>query len=472
MRQNRAEQLMLLHRASNEEIIANLLRGFMKNKFSLLIFSLALLFFLGSFAQVPAYSIPCERYGNADAVFVGKYVQVDDGQDSLIDSKLYFEIEEAFYGIDNKTRVLIDVGNSIYYQKYKLGDSYLIYATTSNNNLSAPWGNSPVENASEDLKFLRNLSTAKDSGMKVFGKISEGVSAVENEELKRKIISNIKIRFQKKDLTKAIFDTFTDFDGKYEITLPAGDYDIEPVFPAQITKHLSLLSKGGKNIKAKDGGCFEKFFWIRNNVSISGRLLYTNGQPVENAFVSIVAEEGKINSSEETEKTDKSGRFKFEDIPIGRYSLVLNYLIDKDDEDGIFPQFFFPSTKEKSKAQQIEIKLGESPKPFEFRLPAQFTTKKVFGTLLWDDDSLADSVRVFLKSTDENSEFQGSDVFSDDDGKFVLTGFTKGEYFIEARTTKRIGEEMVEVYAKSEKFKIEERSSNFKLVLRIQNWTK
>ena len=50
----------------------------MKNKFPLLIFSLALLFLLGSFVQVSACScLPmsaCLMYKDADAIFVGKVV--------------------------------------------------------------------------------------------------------------------------------------------------------------------------------------------------------------------------------------------------------------------------------------------------------------------------------------------------------------------------------------------------------------
>lgn len=425
------------------------------------------MFLLGSFVQVSAYSTPCERFGNADAVFVGKYVEVNNGQASLIDSKLYFEVEESFYGIDKKTRVLINVGDSLNWQNYKIGDSYLIYAINLNNILYAPWGNSPVANVPEDLQFLRNLTAAKGLGMKVFGDIDEDASAVESEELKRKIISNIKIRFRKIDVTDAVLETFTDFDGKYEITLPVGKYRVETIFPSLINKNLSISSVNNENITAKDGGCFEKSFWVRNNVSVSGRLLYSNGQPIEDAFVSIVAEEGEINASEEeTEKTDKSGRFKFERIPIGRYHLVLNYLIDEDDDDLIFPQFFYPNTEEKSKAQLIEIKLGQSPKPFEFRLPTRFTTKKVYGTVFWEDGTPADFALAYLKDTNKNSQFKGSTSDTDDDGKFILTGFVKGKFFVKARDVKKIGDEMIEFCSQSEEFDIAQKLPNFKLILK------
>ena len=142
--------------------------------------------------------------------------------------------------------------------------------------------------------------------MKVFGEVSEDVSAVVNEDLKRKIISNVKIQFQRIGAKGAVFEATTDFDGKYEINLPAGSYNIKTVFSTPLHKHLSVGVHRLQTIAAKDGGCLQNNFWLRNNVTISGRLLYANGEPVENAFVTIAAESGEINGDDtETEKTNK-----------------------------------------------------------------------------------------------------------------------------------------------------------------------
>lgn len=449
---------------------------FMKHKIRFFLLSFCLMLALGNFRAAFGYDKLCERFGSSDAVFVGKYVKDGFDVSALEEPKLYFEVVESFVGVEEKSLVLVSVGDSIYSLNYKIGESYLIYATKYEDRLDAPWGNRPLSDAAEDLRFLRDLPASGGLGMKVFGEVSEGVSAVVNETLKRKIISNVKIRFEKAGAKGVFFETATDFEGNYEITLPVGNYKVEPVLSAPVYKNISVTLHRLPRVNAKDGGCLEHSFWLRNNVPVSGRLLYADGTPVEDAFITLLAQEGEINSdAEETEKTDKSGKFEFENIPVGRYFLVLNHFEEEDYEadkvdkvlDGLmFPRFFYPQTTEKSKAKLIEIALGQTPKPFEFRLPARFTPKKISGIVFGEDGEPADSASVELKSTDKNSEFKGSEYRTEKDGKFILKGFAKGEYFIRARDNKKIGDEFVDFCVQSEKFKIDKASSNFKLILK------
>jgi hypothetical protein len=448
----------------------------MKHKICLFLLIFCATLALGNFRAAVAYDTPCERFGDADVVFVGRYVEQGYDVNTLEDPKLYFEVVEPFLGTVEKSRLLINVGDSIYSLDYKIDELYLIYADELNGELGARWDNKAVSDAGEDLSFLRNLSASDGLGMRVFGDVSEDVSAVANEALKRKIISGVKIRFEKIGAKNVFFETATDFDGNYEIILPPGNYNVEPVLSAPVYRNISVILHRLPRVNAKDGGCLEHSFWLRNNVSVGGKLLYADGTPVEDAFITILAQEGEINSdSTETAKTDKSGKFKFENIPVGRYFLVLNYFDEEDYEADeldkalngrIFPRFFYPTTTEKSKAKLIEIDLGQTPKPFEFRLPARFTPKKIYGNLFWDDGSPADSASVELKSTDKTSEFKGSWNKTEEGGKFILKGFAKGEYFIRARDSQKIGEEFVEFCAESEKFKIDKVSSGFKLVLK------
>ena len=333
-------------------------------------FCILVLLFVLSFGcwQTAAGESPCERYGRADAVFLGQLVAAEYEKDSPIVAPRYiFDVVEAFYGIKNQTRVTIDPGSSTYTFRFEKGSSYLVYADEQQasagkdkNVLSAWFGIYSFEEAAEDLAFLRNLSGQK--GMKVTGEIAENISAVADQELTDRAIAGKKIRFT--GGANQIFEAITDGAGMYEITLPAGRYKID-LADDDFFRNLFVGIYRPPTVNAKDGGCLNNSFFVTNRSEVHGRITKADGKPLKDTSIELHSEAGEIKSPGYLlAKTNANGYFLFDKIPVGRYYLS----VSPDDEKNL-SEVFYPGVLDKSRAQIIEVGLGQKIENLQMRLP-------------------------------------------------------------------------------------------------------
>lgn len=119
--------------------------------------------------------------------------------------------------------------------------------------------------------------------------------------------------------------------------------------------------------------------------------------------------------------TDKSGRFKIDDIGLGQYYLIANddNVIDSDEP---FPLTYYPGVLEKEKATVLTILGGDKLQDFDIHIPSQRPTRTIQGRLLFSDGRPAVDESVEFASEEKSGQDQDH-VYArtDAEGRFKLS---------------------------------------------------
>lgn len=448
----------------------------MKNKFSLLIFSLIVIFLLGSFEQVSACSLSfetpsfCEMVGSADVIFIGKAIGAkkqkvtkENGVKETWDvGEIYFEVQKGFVGVRKGIRVTVRSGDEDGYcgTWFKHNESYLIFGY---GNLKKGFVDGArtelVSEAQEDLKSLENLPKV-GTGSTIFGNITQNVkSSLFSDNLQP--MSGLGLRIQQLGGKKQSFEIFTDSNGYYEITeVPAGKYKVLP----NLSKAVEFQSA---EVEVKDRGCVNKNFLIRNKTKISGRVLDVEGLPVNEILVELVpvdlSEKPTIFALKDDDLTDEEGNFSLDNVPPGRYTLSVNYTIAPDEDDP-FPTTFYPNASDKTQAMIFNIEFGSKDvEIIEFRLPPRLVSQEIKGIIVWSDGTPVFDAHVGLRNAEDN--LFASDMRTDEAGNFTLNGFPGRKYYISANNYSSDKDSNLVSYVSSDKFILDKDIKPFRLVL-------
>jgi hypothetical protein len=321
---------------------------------------------------------PCVEYWRADAVFTGvasRVVKIPyDTYGPYFRTTVHFTIEESFKGVGG-TGVVLDLhecGHS-----FKEGERYLVYAHRNPNNqqLSVRVGSTrtqPISEAAEDLKYLRGLASAED-GSRVFGKVAQFGFNIKRNDVIAEALKNIKVILEGTDHRQEVF---TDSEGRYEFRrLPTGTYKIQAELPAHLSFPKHTIKTTGRECVPYDISP-----WTRGY--IAGRVLDVNGKPLISVPVSIVpagvsAEEMDAESKDKSvwplAYTDDVGRFRFAQLPPGRYLLIINRTeFDRSRDRETFrhlPRLFYPGVSDVSGATVIVVGKDDEAREYDFRLP-------------------------------------------------------------------------------------------------------
>ena len=257
----------------------------MKRKFILFLFLLFLTLALGNVERILACSCipksPCQKFQNADAVFVGKVVEMRQIQENAF--AVYFEVSESFKGVKIGERVKIfshqNDGGSCGY-RFEESEVSLVFARNNADSASVSglWthqcsGNKPIEYAEESLIFLRKF-LSENSGTMIVGSIQDMT------EKKRRNVSVEGIRIKALQInSKKVFYGTTNQDGFYEIKVPVGTYQVTPELPDGVI-FGELDYKENKPIKVEKLKCNGKFFLILGVTQLKGKCRNTHDSRV------------------------------------------------------------------------------------------------------------------------------------------------------------------------------------------------
>jgi hypothetical protein len=246
--------------------------------------------------------------------------------------------------------------------------------------------------------------------------------------------------------------TFTDDDGRYEITsLPPGDYLIE-VTDARFTtarfgQHGPTDRGAVVTIKAGETADHIDVSMPRPS-AIVGRVFDEYGDPVENVTISarqLRWSVGRLRmvdvSGAPYVRTDDRGRFRAYGLPAGRY--VVRAMIGsganataKPDDAAGYPPTFFPGTSVASEAQPVEIVADADALNVDFALvPGR--TARVSGRALRADGQPFEGVVVLIPSARSGAiPVSGGLRHTTDSGTFAFDNLTPGEYVVQAGTSR------------------------------------
>lgn len=448
----------------------------MKRKISLFLFSAVLTLLLGGFGRVfacgsnPYVSSVCEMYGSAKTVFTGKILHIKEFKSTIgnNDAEIIFQVEEAFLNAKKLTQTTVILsGTSIDYCGFEEGKRFLVYAYKGDKGFGIDAGTRtrPIEEADEDLAFLRGLKRIK-SGSRIYGTVNQIVRS-SLEDNNKQPLSALKLKFEQLDGKRQIFETITDIEGKYEVTdVPSGKYKIIQVNPSGA---FDFLPRDGIYfpVEVSDKGCARQNFILTTKNKLSGRVVDAEGKPVDHINVEIISIGAKKPSyiGEERGQTGSDGSFVSYNIPPGLYTLSVNYG-NPPEEENPFPAVFYPGVKDKSQATIFEIKAGEEIKNIEFQLPPRLNKKVVKGLVVWADGTPAVGVEVYLKDNDFDACCINHGIKTDEWGSFTQVGFESRNYRIWATGNKNNSGKN-EVYGISAKFSADDEKKQLTVILNM-----
>lgn len=408
---------------------------------------------------------PCDYYAEASAIFLGRVVgsaerksHTDrDGNKTVYDvGTIRFLIQESFKGVaGHEVEIHSGKGGGDCGYWFVRNESYVVYAYESSEDKKL-WTNictrtAHVSEASEDLEYLRGLSTAKLGGT-LYGEIRRLIGDPEHGPVKEgPKMAGLKILIKGADQS---FEAVTNDKGQYRITgLPAGDYDAFPQLPenlgaigARDTIDRFGSYSGRKPVKVSDRSCAEISFSVQFNGVVAGKITNAKGEPVKDVHINLVWAED--DEKDWSAWTDEEGRYEFHMVQPGNYFLGLNLRWAPGKEDP-YPRTYYPGSKDKSNAALITVGEGEKLKGYDLTLPSPLAEREIRVTVVWPDGRPAVRASVNAELIGFGSSPSGNHETTDEKGRVAIKLFDDHRYIIyaDARLTadKSVYAEPIEV---------------------------
>lgn len=444
------------------------------------------------FACMCGKAATCERYNFSKTIFVGKAVGVEKVDKGGFETETtVFEISEMFSGertksirVRNKSGFSCDVD-------FTIGETYLVFANGDKRDSFGTGfcsGNMPLQYAAEQISELRKISGAAGDGRLIGRVLEESTKRSKNEE--RSPIKDMLILITQQSSGRR-YNGQTDANGRYDVAVPPGKYIVKAVSPSNSS--LTSLFEA-EPMEVRSGGCVAGYFVFANDSIVAGRLLDTQGKPAPYVRVELVSVDEKSSYlGGESDQTDVDGYFSIKQIPVGKYTLSVNYNVNPNPEQP-FPTTFYSSGGDRSKANILEIGFGSRVEGITWRLPSTLIEKSISGNVVWEDGSpvIGAEIKLFdqafpgfyagcyllenrTKPEDPNSPVRSTslsmsgsacDLKSNANGEFRLTGYTGRTYRLTASISQTSVGLKMEYSGESEPFSLVEEPRSIKLVLR------
>ena len=249
-----------------------------------------------------------------------------------------------------------------------------------------------LTDAGEDLEFLETLSAPGHARAYVYGTITHWErNLATGAPVDQGPVPDVLVTVH---TVGTAVDAWTDARGRYELTVPAGKYEVTARPPAG-------FSPDGlhQTIELRDArACFAADFGVRFDGRIRGTVRRSSGEPAERATVEIMAAEavGKTGNIETLRASaDASGNYEFRDVPPGRYVVGVD-LVRRMDAEVVFPTTFHPGTADVTFATVVQLDGGQQRELEPFAVPPARRTFRLTGTVAFADARPASGVSVSL----------------------------------------------------------------------------
>ncbi|MBI4464716.1 MAG: carboxypeptidase regulatory-like domain-containing protein [Acidobacteria bacterium] len=369
----------------------------------------------------------CERYQQAEIVFVGQVVWED--QPRIPNSKLYLPLKvrllvtEPFRGIEEQ-EVEFAIGSSSCDVDFRQGKFYLVYAErnkdTNRLETSICAGTGPVEYRGDQLKYLRGLKTGEIQGQ-VFGFVTRNVQDIQRPYQARAPVPAVSITLRSGEES---WRTVTDHEGHYELNgLPPGSYEIFAELPDIPVQQTFRKFELGTQM------CSRQNFLAVPVGQIAGRLLDSDGNPVPNVRVEIeVVPPTKPPEPPGGQVFQKDGNFSLTYLEPGDYLLVVNPKGPPNARENYYgrrvpyPRSYYPGVHDRVLAQVLHLEGGQKIENLEFRLPPRLPDLTITGTVVWPNGlpAQADVYLMDLEYPEDSSKVDAARTKAD--GSFSVTG--------------------------------------------------
>lgn len=125
--------------------------------------------------------------------------------------------------------------------------------------------------------------------------------------------------------------------------------------------------------------------------------------------------------------SDTYGRFRFSDVPPGKYTLSINFG-EKPTFLSPFETYFYPGTSDRSAATVFAIDAGTRLSGLTFKLKGELTKNPITGRILWPDGKPVQGAVIACRDIEFDVKNDFGSVRSDKNGNFRLEAFVGRRY--------------------------------------------
>ena len=172
-------------------------------------------------------------------------------------------------------------------------------------------------------------------------------------------------------------ETKTDAEGHFEFSgLPAGAYRVRVETPAGDTG-VRVENRSGINVPAR--GCAPYNIHLMSEGEIGGLVASAAGQPVKGVWVTLFSAEGVTEAGLANLEgsppvmmyTDVHGRYRFVNVPAGRYYVAVSVPVGDGPKDVHYRRAFHPNAAGLAEATAVSLVEGQKKADADVQLPPQ-----------------------------------------------------------------------------------------------------
>ncbi|MGB2750782.1 MAG: hypothetical protein WBC19_01890 [Pyrinomonadaceae bacterium] len=163
--------------------------------------------------------------------------------------------------------------------------------------------------------------------------------------------------------------------------------------------------------------------------TIQGKLIKSDLKPVQYTELELVAVGQDVvpNDSRFIGVSDTFGKFRFMDVPPGKYTLSINFG-DKPTFLSPFGTFFYPNSPKREEATVFTIDSATRISGLVFKLSTELTKNPIIGRILWPDGKPVQGAVVACRDIAFDLKSDFGSVRSDKNGMFALEAFIGRRY--------------------------------------------
>ncbi|HWS86465.1 MAG TPA: carboxypeptidase-like regulatory domain-containing protein [Pyrinomonadaceae bacterium] len=373
---------------------------------------------------------PCQAYWQADAVFVGAVVgetkfTADEGAYKHRMRLVRLAVEQPLRGVEgSEVEVATGWGGGDCGYGFRQGRRYVVYARRGEKDgrlyTSICARTRPLEEAGEDLAFVRGLAAAEPTGT-VFGQAHRRNYYWKEGENVFKPVAGAEVTVEGPDLSRELK---TDAEGRFRLGgLAPGKYRVTMKVPPGL---FYETAKGetravSSEVEVAARGCAQAEFYLEADTRVAGRVLEASGRPAADLRLQMrgAASDPRNINTFLYAKTDAEGRFEFKAVPPGEYLLGVR-ILGSVGEPLPYPRTYYPGTPSKEAASVVKVGEGERVGDLEMRLPPRLEEYEVTGTVVYEDGRPAPSASVYVDQMEDDRTGDHRSAQADESGRFAV----------------------------------------------------
>jgi hypothetical protein len=365
-----------------------------------------------------------EALARADAVFIGKAIEGDEekeeaisngGKIDLLSGRVRFNVVWVFNGVKRSEAIVMTLDDyCIGFGPFTKGERYLLYARGNEDQgffVEPCTRTERISSAGEDLKILSSLSP-KNCGVRLYGMVGYAtgikITATDAQGHTLEAVSNV---------------------GYFEIEGVRAN--VEYTVEAHLPDYFQNNQITSTAVRINPCGWKVVNFPAVYDSSISGRVIGPDGNPVNNAVVELMSSNKTGPWSDKSAMSDSQGRYELRDIAPGAYLLRVN-ITEAPEKNRPYPPTWYPNAATRQSAAIIEMGPGQKLSGYEITISRRLAERTIEGTVFWPDGRPAANADVYLSASMEPGSGAPKAVYTDDQGRFKVTGYEGVTYYVVA----------------------------------------